>query len=322
MKSVVLGLIVSLGGCAGVYAELAATQLSSAKISPSGDGDSTDLGGASTVGFNIGADFGSTRHRFAIGYASDSVSFDNGSGSFGRSSMRYDFNVLSLADRLKLRLALAVELGSGTATYGGMTVDGGGAGAMAGVGATYFLTWSNSIHAMVGARGMYNTAPGGNFTGTGVTARIAIAHTFGDTRPDQTILIPLSFSNDVTGMIAAGAAALGCTITDRHTERTYAWLGVRCSGGRNIRYVQMASGMAITCQHEQSTKNCRALNDAILEAAAPKTTVPEPAVATPAPIVTPAPTPEAAPTPVPAAAPMAAPTEPAPSVAPPAPPAP
>lgn len=315
MKSIGLGLIVALGGCAGVYAEVAATQLSSARISPSGDGEDMDLGGASTLGFNVGADFGSTRHRFAIGYASDSVSFENGSGSFGRSSMRYDFNVLSIADRLKLRLALGVELGSGKATYGGMTSDGGGAGAMAGVGATYFLTWSTAIHAVVGARGMYNTAPGGNFVGTGVTARIAITQTFGDARPDQTFIVPLSFSTDVTGIIEAGAAALGCKTTDRMSESTYAWLGVSCSGGRNIRYLQISSGMAITCEHEQSRSRCKALSEAIIDAAAPKKTAmpPEPApvpAAAPAPAPPPVPAPAADPVPTPPDAPPAPPSAP------------
>jgi len=310
MHSNFIVMILSLGGCAGVYAEVAGSKLTSTTFAPS-TGTDVDLGGATTLGFNLGVEFGSTRHRFALGYASDSVSFDGGSATHGASSTRYDFNVLSLAARMKLRIGLGFDFGSGgEATYSGMTRnDSGGGGATAGLDLTYFLTWKNAIHVFAGARVMSQSLPGGSMTGTGATGRVTISHTFGDARPDQKLMVPLDDNADVTGLIELGAIALGCVSTETYRSSSAAVLDVACPGGHHVQFFQISSGMMVTCMHEQSKSACEARAVSIIKARK-KIVTPTP----PAPPA-PAPTPPAAqPTPVPPtdAAPPTAPAPPTP----------
>lgn len=295
-------MISSLGGCTGVYAEVAGSKLTSATFSPS-SGPDQELSGATSVGVNLGLELGSTRQRFAIGYAADSLSFDGGSASGGASSSRYDFTIIHVAARMKLRLGLGFDAGSGgTATFAGIKrKDTSTAGAMAGLDVSYFLTWKTAIHVLVGARVMTNGLPGGSMTGTGVTGRVTISHTFGDVRPDQELIVPLDDATDITGLIEAGANAMGCVTKDTYRSSTMAHVLVACPGGHRVDFVQIAEGLMVTCEHEQSRSACEAAATSI--ARSTRKLLSPPAARAPAA----SPAPEPTPTPVaPAAEPAGA----------------
>jgi hypothetical protein len=259
----VLGLA-ALSGCAGVYAEVATTRMSSAQIESGGT--SMDVGG-STIGFNVGAEFGSTRQRFTMGYAADSVSFDGGKASFRGAAMRYDFNLVHLAERLKLRAGLGFESGKDSSTVGTMTDDGGNGGMfLGGLDVTYFLRWQNAIHVFVGAAYQTHSLVNGSLTGTGVTARVAISHTFGDPRKDASFVVPLEGNRDLTGAIEDGAGSLGCTTNRSRTDYS-ATLVVACPHDRHLEYFQIAEGIMVTCKHAQTESRCEEWSSEIVKAA-------------------------------------------------------
>ncbi|MBC7461596.1 MAG: hypothetical protein H7287_09575 [Thermoleophilia bacterium] len=278
-----------LTGCLGVYAEVATTTLPSATI------DGSTNTGATSVGFNIGADFGSTRMRFALGYASDTTTFDGGSAKLGTSSSRFDFNIFSLTDRARIRLGLGFARGSGSSEAGGMKrTDSEGGGVFAGLDVTYFLTWKLGLHAFVGPTYMSQTIPGGSVSGTGATFRIAASFTFGDVRPDTTLFIPLE-NRDITGLLEAGAEAAGCRATrDSNPSSGYAFLHVTCRG-REVLYLQIAEGISARC-FDMFEHECKAFTARLTDATAPAVT--GPAAPAPAPAPTPAPAPAPAPVPV------------------------
>jgi hypothetical protein len=295
-----------LSGCFGVYAEVATTTLPSASI------DASTKAGATSVGFNIGADFGSSRMRFALGYASDKTTFEGGSAQLGTSSSRFDFTVLSLGERARIRLGAGFATGTGKSTVGSVTKNSDGGGAFAGLDVTYFLTWKLGVHAFGGPIYMSQSVPGGTLGGTGVTFRLALSYTFGDIRPDTDVFIPLE-NRDLTGILEEGANSIGCSSSrDSNPSSGYAFLHVRCSG-REVLYMQVAQGINARCFH-MFDRECDAFTARLGEASAaalkgPATAAP-PAPTPPAP-TTAAPTP-AAPTPVPATEPVHAPaTEPA-----------
>jgi hypothetical protein len=277
--------VTALSGCAGVYAEVSTTRMTSAQIESAGT--STDVGGT-TIGFNVGAEFGSTRQRFTMGYAADSISFDGGKASFSGAAMRYDFNLVQLAERLKLRAGFGFEAGKDSSTIAGMTNDRGNGGTyMAGLDATYFVRWANAIHVFVGAAYQTHDLAMGSFSGSGVTARVAISHTFGDPRASASFVVPLEGNRDLTGAIEAGARSLGCTTDGRERTEYMASLSVTCSGGREIEYFQIAEGIMVTCRHAQTKDRCAAWSSEIVRAAterhaAPVATPPAPAPTEPA----------------------------------------
>jgi hypothetical protein len=292
-----------LTGCAGVYAEVQASQLS-AEFSPSGGGTAMDAGGATSVGFNLGVELGSVRQRFAMGYARQSISLDAASSTLSGSETRYDFNVFNIADRIKLRLGLGAQFGSGTSDFGGMDADDSGGGFFAGLGGTYFLTWKNALHVMAGYQFMTQRVTGGSLAGTGPTFRVTLAHTFGDTRPDKSFVVPLSNATDIIGILERGASSIGCISGGAMHHDTFASVNLLCDGDRRIEYFQIAEGMLVTCRHIQSEGACRRLSSRIVDAAAnwgksPSTPAAQPA-ATPAPAPAPAPTNTPAPTAPPA----------------------
>lgn len=273
-----------LAGCFGVYAEVAATTLPSAKLN-----DSPVV--ATSVGFNIGADFGSTTKRFALGYASESVSFDGGSATLGTSSSRFDFNVFSVSDRARIRLGAGFALGSGKATANGMTRnDSGGGGGFAGIDFTYFLTWKIAAHAFGGPIYFSESVPGGSISGTGATFRVALSYAFSDIRPDTTFFIPLEDDRDLTGILETGADSLGCTSKrDSHPSSGYAFLGVRCEG-RSVTYMQVAQGIRPRCE-SMFRRECDAFTERLVLAAKGAIKRPTPAAATAAPTAQPTPDP-------------------------------
>jgi hypothetical protein len=291
---IVLGLA-AVSGCAGVYAEVATTRMSSAQVESGGT--AMDVGG-STIGFNVGAEFGSTRQRFTMGYAADSVSFDGGKSSFRGAAMRYDFNLVHLAERLKLRAGLGLESGKESSTVGTMTDDGGNGGMFfGGLDVTYFLRWQNAIHVFVGAAYQTHDVANGSLTGKGLTARIAISHTFGDPRTDASFVVPLEGSRDITGAIEKGARRLGCKTEDRARTDYTASLTVACSDNRTLEYFQIAEGMMVTCKHAQSEKRCAQWSDEIVKAATEEhaASAPSTSAAEPAPVAEPAPAAEVTP---------------------------
>lgn len=300
-----------LTGCFGVYAEVAATTLPSATV----DGSMT--AGATSVGFNLGAEFGSARMRFALGYASDSTSFDGGSAKLGTSSNRFDFNVFSVTDRARVRLGFGFAKGTGTSSAGGMDEshsDGGSA--FAGLDLTYFLTWKLALHAFGGPAVMSQSIPGGSVSGTGATFRLTASYTFGDVRPDTTIYIPLEENRDLTGLLETGAESLGCwSERDSNPSSGYAFLSVKCKG-RSVIYMQIASGIAATCI-DMFKKECEAFTSRLADAT--KATMDQSASPAPTPAAAPAPAPV---TPAPAAPAPVAPEPAAPAPDPAAPPAP
>jgi hypothetical protein len=273
-----------------VYAEGAVSQLSSASVSPSGGGASVDVGGASAVSFNVGVEFGNLKQRFAMGYAHDSLSYTGADGTLSGSSMRYDHNIVSIAERMKLRVGFGADFGNGSITATGMPAkDGGGGGFFGGIDATYFLTWSNAVHVFVGGRYYTQQAPGGSLSATGVTAKITLSHTFGDVRPDASFVVPLEHNSVITGGLAVGAQSIGCSLENTGRLDFAAWVEVRCPGDHRISYHQFAEGMLVSCEHETSESRCRDLSDQIAKAtlaAMSKPAEPTPA-ATPA--VAPAP---------------------------------
>ncbi|HEY4178118.1 MAG TPA: hypothetical protein VGM90_14825 [Kofleriaceae bacterium] len=285
MRLQLLGVLGLLGGCAGVYAEVAASTVSTGSIAPSGGGTSVDVGG-STVGFNLGVELGNVRKRFSMGYASDSLSFDGGSGTLTGGASRFDFNIVSLMERLKLRIALGFDFAGGSSSYAGMKKsDGGGFTGFGGLDATYFLTWKNAIHVAAGAQFIAQSVPGGDYSGVGVSVRATISHTFGDVRPDQTVVIPLETNRDLIGAIELGSKAVGCATEGQTHGDTAATLTVSCPGQHHLEYFQIAEGILLTCVHEDSEDSCRAINSKIIQAAAAEVKAaaqPEPA---PTPVV-------------------------------------
>ncbi len=301
---IVLGLA-GLSGCAGVYAEVATSRMSSAQIES--NGTTMEVAG-STIGFNVGAELGSSRQRFTMGYAADSISFDGGKASFRGAAMRYDFNLINLAERLKLRGGFGFESGKDSSTVGTMTDDRGNGGMfLGGLGATYFVRWQNAVHVFVGAAYQTHDLATGSLTGTGITARVAISHTFGDPRKSASFVVPLEGNRDLTGAIEDGAELLGCK-TDRSRTDYSATLTVRCPDDRELEYFQIAEGIMVTCKHAQTESRCEAWSHDIVRAAterheAKRTTPTEP---------TPPATPAAAPAPTEPAEPAPA-SEPAPT---------
>lgn len=294
------------GGCAGLYGELAVTTTPSAKLTPNAGGDSIDAGGGTTVGFNVGVDFGNTRKRFAIGGGTSTTTFDGGESKGSLGTWRYDHALVQLAERASLRIGVGSEVGNATGTSGGMSTDGIGLGAFGGLGATYWATWRTPIHLLVGAHWLNYEAGGDRgVSGVGITARIAIGITAGDPRPDVTFVVPLEKNRDITGWISAGGTAIGCTVESEDRNDYMASLTLKCDGKR-IEYFQIAEGMLITCKRQPMRSRCEALNHRIVEAASAKMDGDKPAATPPA---TPAPA-----EPVPAPAP--APAEPAPATAP------
>lgn len=260
---IVLGLA-GLSGCAGVYAEVATTRISSAQLDS--EGTTTDVA-ASTIGFNVGAEFGSSRQRFTMGYAAGSISFDGGKASFRGAAMRYDFNLVHLAERLKLRAGFGFESGKDSSTVGTMTDDRGNGGMfLGGLAATYFLRWQNAIHVFVGAAYQTHDIANGTLTGTGITARVAISHTFGDPRTDASFVVPIEGNRDLTGAIETGAEHLGCKTENRSRTDYWASLAVSCPDNRRLEYFQIAEGIMVTCKHAQTEKRCAQWSDEIVKA--------------------------------------------------------
>jgi hypothetical protein len=284
-----------LSGCFGVYGEVAATTYPSASLG------STGSPGASSVGVNVGVDFGNVKRRFAMGYEQQSISVKDGSGSLGASSARFDFNVLSLSDRAKLRLGGAFGFGTGSSKLAGMTRnDASGGGAYAGVGFTYFPTWHIGLHALAGpAFGTMTMPEAGStksdFSGTGVTFRIAVTYQFSDVRPDVTRMYPLEHDNDITGLLEEGARGLGCT-TFRRSSSTYAYLDLTCNG-EQMTYFQVAQGMMVQCHH-MFERACDDLSERVL--ASTKKSLPAPAAVPPRAVPAAMPAPEPAQPPAPA----------------------
>ncbi len=287
-----------LAGCFGVYAEIAATTLPSAAI------ETTTNTGATSIGFNIGAEFSSTRMRFAVGYASDTTTFEGGSGSLGTSSSRFDFNVFSLSDRARVRLGLGFARGTGSSELNGMSQSNSdGGSAFAGLDVSYFLTWKIGLHAFAGPTYFSQSIPGGTVNGSGATFRLAVSYTFGDVRPDTTYYIPLEGNRDITGLLESGAAAMGCT-TRRNSSSQYAFLYVTC-GGDTVMYLQTAEGMGVHCD-DMFKHQCHAFTLRLTTATKAVISAPESPPAAPpvTPAVAPAPPPQPA---APEAAPDAAP---------------
>jgi len=305
--------LVLVTGCAGVYAEATASKVSTT-LTPSGGGTEMDSGGAMQVGFNLGIEFGNLRQRFAMGYAKQSMSLDSGSASLAGSSTRYDFNVFNIADRIKLRLGLGVQFGSGESDIGGMSTSDSGGGFFGGVGGSYFLTWKNAVHVLAGYQVMTQRVPGGDLAGSGPTFRVTLAHYFGDVRPDKSYVVPLESNRDITGLLEQGASSIGCVSRGAVHRDMYASVEVVCPGDRHIEYFQIAEGMLVTCKHTQSVTACKALSSEIVDAVTGSKKKSEPTT-------TPAAQPAAAPQPPAAAVPPPAPEAPPAAPAPAAPPA-
>ena len=250
-----------LTGCFGVYAEVAATTLPSATI------EGSTATGATSVGFNIGADFSSARMRLSTGYASDSTSFDGGSAKLGTGSSRLDFNIFALTDRARVRLGLGFAKGTGSSKLGDTEEkhsDGGDV--FAGIDLTYFLTWRIGVHAFGGPAYFSQTIPGGSVAGTGATFRLALSYTFGDVRPDSHIFIPLE-NRDVTGLLESGAESIGCDARrDSNPSSGYALLRVKCRG-REVLYMQIAEGMSAICM-SMFESECEAFTTRLIDATA------------------------------------------------------
>ncbi len=296
--------LVLLTGCAGVYAEATASQVSTT-LTPSG-GTAMDAGGAMQVGFNLGIEFGNIRQRFAMGYARQSMSVDAGDATTAGSSERYDFNIFNIADRVKLRIGLGAQFGTGESNIGAMsgtsTSEGGG-GFFAGLGGTYFLTWKNALHVQAGYQWMFQGVPGGDLAGKGPTIRVTLSHYFGDVRPDRSFVVPLPNSTDIVGLLERGGSSIGCVSGGATHQDTYASVNLTCPGDRHIEYFQIAEGMLVTCKHAQSEGACRALSSKIVDAVTSGGKSDSSS--------TPAAQPAAAPTPPPAPAPAAPTTPPA-----------
>ena len=304
MKKILLSLPL-LAGCVGIYAEVAATTLPSATI------DGTTATGATSVGFNVGAELSSAKARFTLGYASESTTFEGGSASNGMSSYRFDFNVFSVTDRIRARLGLGAALGSGgSAEFMGMTDnDTGVGGAFVGVDLTYFLTWNIHAHAFAGPAYMSYSIPGatpstgGHVSGTGATFRLAVSFTF-DIRPDSNLMIPGS-EVSLSSLELLGKNA-GC-----RTNSTSSGLIMNC-GDEMVFFFDRSSYIQAHCNN-MFKHECRRFLDRLVEAAekTPAPAAPTPAPAPPTPSPTPAPVPAPDPTPTSTPAPPAPPAAPA-----------
>lgn len=306
MPRAMVAVLIATSGCAGLYGELAVTSTPSTKLTPNSGGAGVDAGGGTTVGFNVGVDFGNTRKRFAIGGGVSTTSFDAGESKASIGTWRYDHALIQLAERASLRLGVGSEVGNATGSSGGMSTDGLGLGVFGGVGATYYPTWRTPVHVLVGPHWLTREAGGEqSLSGVGITARIAIGITAKDPRPDITFVVPLEKNRDITEWISAGGSAIGCTTEDRGRNDYMASLTLRCDGKR-IEYFQIAEGMLITCKRQASRSRCEQLNQRIVEAASAKLDGDPPSAPS-------APAAPAAPAPI-APAPTPAPAEPAPAV--------
>lgn len=256
----------ALAGCVGLYGEVAVTKTPSMKLTPNAGGDSVDAGGGTTIGFNLGVDFGNTRQRFAMGGGAARTSFDGGDSSFAGATLRYDHSIIALSERAALRLGVGSETGNATGTSG-METDGLGLGVFGGVGVTFYPTWHTPVHLLVGpAWSMQEAGGDASVSGVGITARLAIGITTNDPRPDQTFVVPLEKNRDITGLLSMGGAAVGCTIEDKSRTDYMARVVLKCDGKR-VEYLQIAEGILITCKHESSRSRCEALNKRIVDAA-------------------------------------------------------
>ncbi|MDX2090133.1 MAG: hypothetical protein SFX73_19905 [Kofleriaceae bacterium] len=259
----------ALAGCAGLYGEVAFTSTPSTKVSQSG-GAEVDAGGGTTVGFNVGIDFSGTMKRFSGGYAATTTSFDGGESKFSGAQMRYDHGIISLPERLSLRVGAGLESGKSTGTSNGMTTEDNSFGFMGGVGATYFATWRTPVHLFVGAHWINREAGDERtVTGAGVTARLGVSLMAKDPRGDSMFVVPLEGNRDLTGVLQEGAAAYGCDTLDSDRTEYSASLKLKC-GSKRIDYFQIASGILVTCRHEPSEERCEQLSKNIVKAARAK----------------------------------------------------
>jgi hypothetical protein len=249
-----------ISGCFGVYAEVATTTYPSASLGSAGGSTS-----ASSVGFNVGVDFGNIKRRFAMGYSSQTVSVSGGSASLAGSEGRFDFDIVSLSNRAHVRLGAGVNFSSGTSKLAGMSrSDAGGGGAYGGVDFSYFPTYHVGLHAFAGPAYGGAQLPGGNLSGTGATFRLAVTYQLSDVRPNPSHFYPLEKATDITGLIDTGAHAMGCTtLRDSQPVEGYAYVDVDCDG-RKLMYFQTSNGMVLHCEH-MFDKECEALGDEIVE---------------------------------------------------------
>lgn len=284
MKKLLLTLP-SLAGCMGLYGEVAMTTLPSATI------DNTTATGATSVSFNIGAEFASATKRFTLGYEQATAKFANRSASSGASSYRFDFNVFSITDRIRARLGLGAALGD----WGG---------GFAGVDVTYFLTWNIHLHAFGGAAYMSypfegaNPADGGRVSGSGATFRLAISLGF-DIRPDSLLFVPDTSPSEFETL---GEQA-GCQ-TRNASGSGISFSVVKCHGDE-VMFFDHDGGTAVHCSNMFKT-DCRRFLERLADSKQPpqpSTPAPPPAPAptspAPDPTATPAPDPTATPAPAP-----------------------
>jgi hypothetical protein len=251
-----------ISGCFGVYAEVAATTYPSASLGSAGGSTS-----ASSVGFNVGVDFGNLKRRFAMGYSSQTVSVSGGSASLAGSEGRFDFDIVSLSDRAHVRLGAGVNFSSGTSKLAGMSrSDAGGGGAYGGVDFSYFTNYHVGLHAFAGPAYGGAQLPGGDLSGTGATFRLAVTYQLSDLRPNPSHFYPLEKATDITGLIDSGAHAMGCT-TLRNSQPVagYAYVDVDCNG-KHLTFFQSSGGMVLQCEH-MFEKECEGLGDEIAQSA-------------------------------------------------------
>jgi hypothetical protein len=278
---------VMLTGCAGIYAEAGVSVLprTAYSVEMRSEADAVQTNAfqtTSALDLAVGAEFDLRRRwRVAAGYQETFQNFGPTAGdSFGGADARVDFTLASLSEELKLRGAVGLGFGEGVGTASVPTITGGrlvlpgrsaaGGDAMVGIGLSWFVRPYLALHFVVGPDLIGSAVPGGTEVGIGGTARVAISLSFGDTRPNSTVVEKEKSHLNVMPAVAAGARKSGCNVENAVRE-TWAGVSVVCpQDPREIRFFQTAEGVVVMCSH-RSEYDCRHRLDTFLDALGRKT---------------------------------------------------
>jgi hypothetical protein len=271
-----------LSGCAGVYAEaglsvLPRTEYSLETKSAVDTVQASAFQTTSVLNLAVGAEFDIYRQwRAAAGYQGAIQSFGPGaSDRFGGADARVDFTLVNISDSVKLRGAVGFGFGEGVGsgslpstsggrlTYSGHEAAGGDG--MVAIGLSWYTLPFLAFHLVLGPEILGSRVPGGSEVGLGATARLAVSLSFGDTRPNSTVVEKEKSHLNVMPAIAAGAKKLGCKVENVMRD-SWAALSVVCpQDGREVLFFQNSEGVVMKCSH-MTERECRKHLDTLLDA--------------------------------------------------------
>lgn len=267
-----------LGGCAGVYADLAVGRTFAPTFTPTDPAaPEGTLDPATSVGLSVGAEVDFHRKgRLALGFQHHRQSIGAHDGTTTNAAdARLDLDVLELSSRLKARVDVGAGLGSGggdlTTTAGEILHSSGqfGALAYAGMGLAWYAGPRMGLHLLAGGQWLRQSVPLGTLHGVGLLARLTVALSFGDTRVDSQLQLATEEVPQDLAMLAAGARARGCDVVPVTHENLASLLVICADDPREAVYIQAPDGVLLTCEHRDRSE-CLAWHQSIVHAAGPK----------------------------------------------------